>query len=287
MRHTAVTLAAIVALQPVSLFAAPDSPKHAGSELVAVLIDDQSGEELRDQGIQPLEVSDLDALLNAVIQGQHPAKLLHLAVDEYAADNPVSSMEFRPYAGGTPPQAPPPTLPLRQLAEEMKRYRKERAVWQQGVLGYRKQVVTEVEGFIRQVVMSQMAVAQSFDRQLAARNGRDFNRSDIVGCVEAASRLLAEAPRPVIVFNSDCVDQPANRNPQKQPLAAAQLDPRVRLIFVNTSRKPERSILFQGLKNDVRHAESMAAAMEILVGMLDEAEPGTASPNQSQSSANK
>ena len=263
-------------------------PRIAGDEIVAVLIDDQSGEELeRDHGIQALAVADLDVLLNAVIQGRCPAKLLHLAVDEHAADNPVSSMEFRPYVGGTPPQAPPPTLPLRQLAEEMKRYRKERAVWQQGVIGYRKQVVAEVDGFIRQVATNQMAVAQSFDRKLAARNGRDFNRSDIVGCVETANRLLAEAPRPVIVLNSDCVDRPANRDPQTQPLTAAQLDPRVRLIFVNTSRKPEQGILFQGLKNDVRHAASMAAAMEILVGMLGESGTETASTHKVQAGVNE
>lgn len=256
-------------------------PSSAPDGLVAVFVDDQTGEELaRDHGIQPLGVADLDGILNAVIQGHKPMRLLHLAVDEHATDNPVSRMEFRPYVSGKLPQAPPPTLPLRQLAEEMKRYRKERVEWQQGVLTYRRQVVTEVEGFVRQVTVNQLAVTQRFDQKLRARNGSDFSRSDIVGCLEIANGLLAGAARPVIVLNSDCVDRPANRPPRRQPLVTTQLDPKVTLIFVNTSRKPEKEILFQGLKNTVRHADSMAAAMELLVGMLGDEKPEPPEENQ-------
>lgn len=255
-----------------TIASAEDSPAPPRKEgLVSVIIDDQTGEELaRDHGIQSLEVADLDGLLGAVIQGQKPVQLQHIAVDEDSTDNPVATMTFRPYAGGKPPQAPNANLPLRQLSEEMKSYRTHRAVWQRGLIGYRGQVQGEVEGFIRQVTASQLAVSERFDQILQSRQGRDFNRSCIVGSIEMANKLLKDAAHPVIVLNTDGDDLPGGqRLPQQKPLTAEQLDPRVMLIFVNTSRLPEQGVLFRGLRNETRHADSVKEAMEILIEILN------------------
>ena len=247
---------------------APVQPAHQG--LVSVIIDDQTGEELaRDHGIQAVEVADLDGLLNAVTQGQKPVRLLHIAVDEDSADNAVATLTFRPYAGGKPPQAPGANLPLRQLSEEMKRYRVRRGEWQRGLIGYRGQVQGEVEGFVRQVAATQLAVSERFDSILQARQGRDFNRSCIVGSIEMANKLLKNAAHPVMVLNTDGEDLPGEqRKPQRQPLTPKQLDPKVMLIFVNTSRRPEQGVIFRGLRNETRHADSVQEAMGILIEIL-------------------
>jgi hypothetical protein len=247
----------------------PVQPAQQG--LVSVIIDDQTGEELaRDHGIQAVEVADLDGLLNAVIQGQKPVRLQHIAVDEDSTDNAVATMTFRPYAGGKPPQAPGANLPLRQLSEEMKRYRIRRAEWQRGLIEYRGQVQGEVEGFVRQVTATQLEVSERFDKKLAARNGRDFNRSDVVKSIEMANKLLKDSAHPVLVLNTDGIDLPSEqRKPQNQPLTVEQLDPKIMLIFVNTSRRPEQSALFRGLRNETRHADNVKEAMSILIDQLN------------------
>jgi len=274
MKCAAIALSCLLSFAAMDV-RAEEIPKQPIAEgLVSVIIDDQTGEELaRDHGIQPLEVADLDGLLNAVIQGQKPVSLMHIAVDEDSTDNPLSRMLFQPYADGTPPQAPSANLPLRQLSEEMKRYRLRRTEWQRGLIGYRTQVQGGVEGFIRQITATQLAVSERFDQKLAARNGRDFNRSDIVGSIEMANKLLKGAERPVIVLNTDGNDLPENRDPQRNPLTPEQLDPRVVLIFVNTSRLPEQGVLFRGLRNEVSHANSVMEAMQMMVSMVDPSKP--------------
>lgn len=237
--------------------------------VLVFLIDDQSGEELATKhGIQPITTADLEVLVNGVLQNRTPVRLMHQPVDEDSTDNPVTQMEFRPYAGGTPPVAPAASLPLRQLAEAMKKWRQQRAMWQQGMMNYRKEVIAHGEGFVQKVAATQLEVAQRFDRMLAARNGRDFNRSDIFGCIATANHQLASGRRKVLIFNSDCEDLPGKRAPRRKPLTPAELAPEIELIFVNTSLVPDRAPLFTGLKNPVRHANSMREAMEMVVSMF-------------------
>jgi hypothetical protein len=233
------------------------------------LIEDQTGEELvQVHGIRPVSTADMEVLINAVLKNGKPAQLLHQAVDEDATDNVVAQLEFRPYAGGHPPKAPSTSLPLLQLAEEMKAYRKSRAAWQQGLLAYRNQVVGEVEAFVRQLIATQLAVAERFDRMLAARNGRDFSRSDIVGSIVAANRLLGTAGQRVLVLNTDAEDLPGKRKQRTTPLTAVELNPEIELVFVNTSRIPDASILFQGLQNPKHHANTMQEAMQFVATTL-------------------
>lgn len=265
--HIALTLfAGFLALSMKAMAQTPASPPEA---LVAVLIDDQTGEELaRDHGIQPLATADMDSLINAILRGRQPASLFHLAVSETSTDSPVARMEFKPYAGGEPPKAPSPTLPLRQLTAMMTKYKNARTEWQRGILAYRKQVVSEAEGFVRQVTATQLKVAQHFDEVLASRGGKDFSRSDIVGAITAANRLLAGNEHRYIVVNSDADDNAPKRKPRRTPLTAEELDPKIELIFVNTSHLPEQVPLFHGLPNKTHHADSIAAAMQILVGVI-------------------
>jgi hypothetical protein len=237
------------------------------------LLDDQTGEELqRVHGIQPLKVDDLLVLVNAVLQGNIPVQLVHQAIDEDASDNPLAQMAFKPFAGGAPPTAPLPNMPLRQFAEASKVYNQKRAVWHRGILDYRKEIGVAAEAFVQRVAAIQLEVAQRFDRILAERNGRDFNRSDIFGSIGIANRVLGKTGRRVLVINSDAEDLPGKRKPRITPLTETELDSGIELIFVNTSRLPEQSRLFAGVKNNVSHADSMVEAMEIVVKMLSPAD---------------
>jgi hypothetical protein len=239
------------------------------------LIDDQTGEELATKhGIRPLAASDLEVLINAVLRGSSPVRLIHQAVDEDSADNALARMDFNPYGGGQPPKAPSPGLPLRELSEEMKTYRAMRGEWQRGIRAYRTSVVAGVERFIKGIAATQAEVSERFDRMLAERNGRDFNRSDILTCITTANRLLGSDGRRFLVLNTDAEDLPAHRKPRKTPLTVQELDPQIELIFVNTSHLPDQSPLFHGLANPVHHADSMQAAMDIIVGSLNPGNDG-------------
>lgn len=237
-----------------------------GNEPVSVfIIDDQTGEELATKhGIQPLAVSDMESLINAVLRGSTPVAVFHQAVDEDSSDNAVAKLDFQPYAGGQPPKAPSAGLPLSQLAKAMSAYRKDRETWQQGIFSYRNALVGQIERFIRNVSTTQMEVSERFDRMLAARNGRDFNRSDILGCILTANRMLGTTGKRVFVLNTDAVDLPAHRAPRVTAVKPEELAPDVELIFVNTSGLPEQASLFRGIPNPVRHADSVKQAMELI-----------------------
>jgi hypothetical protein len=244
--------------------------------LAVAIIDDQTGVELAEKhGIKALETGDLDGLINATTQGKTEVRLLHIAVDEDASDNPVARMTFRPFAGEQPPVAPGANLPVQQLAQKKKEYLAKRAKWQQAIIGYRAQITGEVEGFVRQVTVTQLAVSERFDKILAERNGRDFNRSDIATSIEIANKLLKDVARPVLVLNTDGVDLPGKRKPQTSPLGIEQLDPRVILIFVNTSRLPQQGVLFRGLRNEIKHADSMQQALGMVASMLEQSKDET------------
>jgi hypothetical protein len=243
------------------------------SEPVKVfIIDDQTGEELAvKHGIQPLVVTDMEVVINAVLRGSTPVTLMHQAVDEDSTDNTVAKLDFRPYAGGKPPKAPSPGLPLSQLAKAMSSYRKERTAWQQGIIGYRKDLVSEIERFIKGISTTQLEVSERFDRMLAERNGRDFNRSDILSCIVAANRMLGPMGRRVIVLNTDAMDLPANRVARTTALKTEELATEVELIFVNTSGLPEQAPLFRGLSNPIKRADSAQQALEMICKSFAEA----------------
>jgi hypothetical protein len=249
-----------------------DEKQRANSsseEATVFLADDQTGEELAiKHGIQPLAISDLEALINGVINGTTPVRLFHQAVDEDATDNATAQLEFRPFTGEKPPAKPSPNMPLRQLAEAKKSYDAKRVVWQKGIIDYRNRLASGAEGFIRQVAETQGTVAERFDNMLAARNGRDFNRSDVFGCVSNASRIFGTPGRRFLVLNTDADDLPGKRKPRTTPLSPKELDPSVELIFVNTSRLPEMAPMFAGLPNPRHHANSMQEAMELIVKLI-------------------
>lgn len=264
-----------------ALFATP-AGENLPESVAVFVIDDQTGEELASKhGIQPLTVGDLEVLINAVLQGATPVKVLHQAVDEEAGDNAVAALDFRPYGGGQPPKAPSPGLPLSQLATAVQAYRKLRAEWQQGMLAYRQDLIVQIERFISGVTATQLEVSERFDRMLAGRGGRDFNRSDIAGAVLAANRMLGCATRRVLVLNTDAVDLPAGRVPRTTPFTPEELDPTVRLVFVNTSGVPDKSPLFRGLPNPVQHADSLKAAMELV---MQESQASAGQPKATDSS---
>jgi hypothetical protein len=261
-------ISALLAASSIASSSAQTLPPQSDAATI-FLIDDQTGLELAEKhGIQPLAVADLDALINAVLNGKTPVRLFHQAVDEDATDNATSQMEFRPYTAVPAPTPLPRHVPLVQLARAEKKYRADRAEWQSKLRQYAMRLSGEVESFIRQVTATQGSVAKRFDDMLAARNGRDFNRSDILGCVLNASRMLGPQGRRFLVCNSDLIDCPGKRKPRTTALTAQELDPAVELIFVNTSRLPETAPMFAGLPNRRHHANSMAEAMELIISQL-------------------
>lgn len=239
--------------------------------LEVFIIDDQTGVELaRDHGIQSVEVEDLIGLIKGVLEAGKPAKLIHLAVDDDAEDNPIGRLTFSPFEGGKPPRGPSQTLPMRVFTAEAKKYKQARAEWQRGIAAYQQETVENANAFIRQVAVTQLKVAETFDDMLAERNGRDFNRSDILGSITTANRLLGNKGRRVLILNTDAKDLPAKRAPRKTPLVANELDPAVELIFVNTSHLPQREPLFRGIPNRIHEVPSMKAAFAIVARILAE-----------------
>ncbi len=271
MNNTRTTSALLLAALTFTAMAEEKVQPTPPGGLIAAIIDDQTGEELAtEHGIQPLVLDDLEALIKGVLQRGKPASLIHLAVDDDATDNPVGRLTFAPYAGGKPPKAPSPSLPLRVLTAESAKYKQARAQWQAGIRAYQVKVVGEADGFVRHVAATQLKVSERFDKILEERNGRDFNRSDIVGCVTLANSMLGKQGRRVLILNTDAKDLPAKRAPRKTPLKAEELSPDVELIWVNISKLPQQSVLFRGLPNKVHSAASMKAAFTLLVEMLGE-----------------
>ena len=266
----AVVAIALCGLAATSRAQTPAASQPSQPEPVTVfIIGDQTGTELLTKhGIQPLTVNDLDILLNAVLQGSTPLHLLYQEVVEDAANSPVAKLDFRPYEGGQPPKAPSPGLPLSQLAKAMEIYRNDRTNWQKGILDYRAVLVVEIERFIRGVAATQAEVSERFDQMLAKNNGRDVNRSDVLGCVITANKMLGATGRRFLVCNSDAQDEPAKRKPCRSMLTPEQIDPKIQIIFVNRSRLPEQEPMFRGVPNPVHHADSMKEAMEMISGFL-------------------
>jgi len=254
---------------------------EAAPEPVRVfIIDDQTGEELRtNHGIQPLQVDDLLNLLNEAIMGTTPVYLFHQIVDEDATDNAVSHLVYSPFTGGTKPTMPEGQIPLHQYSMVKKSFDKLRAKWQFDIRGYQRGLVANTESFIQRVMRMQAETAQRFDDLLEAKGG-DFNRSDIVGSLVVANKILGTSGRVILVLNTDAADLPGSRKPRKSPLTAKELDPGIELIFVNTSRAPEQSILFTGLSNPVTHADSMREAMTLIAAKLNRREMHNITLNQ-------
>ena len=241
------------------------------------IVDDQTGEELRTKhGIQPLQVDDLIVLVNSVLLGNTPVRIDHQAVDEDVTDNGVAQMVFKPFSGGPAPTAPRPNMPLRQFAELANQFQADRSKWQREIAAYRRDIDLSAEAFVKRVAETQFEVAQRFDRILKARNGRDFNRSDIVGSVMVANSVLGNSGRRVLILNTDAQDLPGKRAPRRTPLTATEIDPGIFLVFVNTSRIPEQSILFAKVTNPVHHADSVKEAMEFVAGLLKSPEEAKA-----------
>lgn len=270
----------VISLAATSVLASKVAGQTEINAVGVFLIDDQTGEELSVQhGIRPLATADLEVLINAVLKGTTPVRLLHQAVDEDATDNAIAEMNFRPYSGGRPPTPPSPNLPIRQMAEEMKLYREQRAQWQRGIRAYRDALIGDVESFVRGIVTVQGTVAARFDEILARRNGADFNRSDIVGSLIAANHALGTTGRRYLVLNTDANDLPGKRKPRRTPLTADEFQPGIDLIWVNTSRIPDQSPLFRGLANHSRHANSMSEAMNQIALELETPFPTTQQAN--------
>lgn len=268
---TRLTLSLVAAFCTITTVLA-ESPAQIHSEPITIfLIDDQTGEELATKhGIQPLTTSDLDVLINAVLQRKTPIRLFCGEVIEDASAALPVDMKFRPYAGAAPPTPPVAGLPLPQLVEETRTYREKRAVWQKAIFDYRQQLVHEVERFVRDVTELQMSIAKRFDDELRRRNGHDFNRSDIVGSVTTANRMLGVQGKRLLLLNTDAEDEPAKRRPRTTPLSTAELDPAIELIWVNKSKVPDASPLFRGVPNRVHHADNLAEAMEFVIQFIGE-----------------
>lgn len=266
--NTNRTLQSLALLTAILLSIAVGNASKAAPEPIRVfIVDDQTGEELlRAHGISPIVTEDLIELINAGIMGGTPVQIYHLPVDEDATDNTLSQLRFEPFVEEVP-TLPSGSIPVHQFPVIKRAYDEKRHGWQTRIVAYQREVVENAKVFIQRVGNTQVEVAQRFDRQLKAR-GSDFNRSDIVGCIETANRILGTSGRRILILNTDAVDLPGKRKPRSTPLNRTELDTGIELIFVNTSRVPEQSILFAGIPNPVGHAESVKEAMRQIVSMI-------------------
>jgi hypothetical protein len=271
MKHAPVILAAFVALAFPAM--SEDLPTSSAAIPTKVfLVDDPTGEELaRDHGIQPIAVADVSILIEGVVAHQREVQVIHELIDEDASDNEVRTLHLKPYGGGTPPQKPSPTLPLRQLVEETERYRALREVWLRGIREYRAGLEADIEAYVRQLTDAQSALAERFDEMLLARNGRDFNRSDVSGTMLSAGRLLGQEGLRICILNTDAEDLPGagtGKQPRRKPFTPDELDPGIVLVWVNTSASPQQAPAFAGLPNPSHHVPNMAEAMTLVCQLI-------------------
>jgi hypothetical protein len=232
------------------------------------IIDDQTGEELaRDHGIQPITIDDFKRLVDGIVQLRRPAQLFLEAVDEDASDNPTVSLTFDVFAMAPPP-IPSRNTPLTQRQEVINQYQRSRELWREKFRQHGFKMLTRAEGFVSDATDLQMRVAARFDEMLAANNGKDFNRSDILGTILNANRFLGTEGARYIILNTDCVDHPGSETGRKShsaPLTSEQLDPGIHLIWANRSNLPQRQPFFKGIPNPQQHLRSVQEAFEAVV----------------------
>jgi len=251
-----------------------DAEEESGTTSVSApaqvfLIDDPTGDELaRDHGIQPIAVADLSILIESVISEQRAVRIYHELIDEDASDNGVRDITLEPYAGGDAPKKPSANLPLRQLVEETNLYRSKRELWIRGILDYRAKLEADIDTYVRGLTDAQSSLSERFDEMLLARQGRDFNRSDVGGTVLSAGHHLGAEGLRICVLNTDGEDLPGTKQARRSPFSPAELDPGIVLIWVNTSGQPQKEAAFSGLPNPSHHVQSMAEAMTLIRGML-------------------
>jgi hypothetical protein len=278
-KHTAysILLTASILQGLVAQQALADQPILDNQSAKVFLVDDQSGEELsRAHGIAPIQGSDLEILVGGVVASRRPVTLFHELIDEDASDNEVRILDMKPFTGGAPPTKPSQNLPLRQLVEETEDYRQKRALWVGKIRHYHDELQKEAQRYVHEFTVAQVTLEARFDEMLAARNGRDFNRSDVGGTMLSAGRHLGTNGLRFAVLNTDAEDLPGTntgKRPRSIALSAEEFDPGIVVIFVNTSGLPQNVPLFKEIPNPTHHVLNMAEAMELICQLLTGGEP--------------
>jgi len=195
-------------------------------EIRVFFIGDQTGDELlQKHGIRPIKMEDLTELVNAVMLSKNSVRLFYLEVVEDVSKSALSQLVFKTFAGGPPPKMPTGNIPVYQYDVVRQAYDAKRTQWQREIRAYQHNALGEANAFVQHVADTQAEVAQRFDKMLADRNGRDFDRSDVVGTIQMANTVLGAAGKRVLVLNTDADDCPANRKRRHTPLTAKDLDP--------------------------------------------------------------
>lgn len=257
-------LIAVAALFTMVAFATAAEP------VKVFLLDDQTDDKLATvHGIEPVTVEGLGVLVNGVLQAKGGIHLFYQMVDEDASDNPTAILQFKPFERPRP-QAPGAGLPVSVLTTRMRAYQTEMLSWKKAITLYRQTLVTDAEAFVRKTMDIQMEVMERFAKELERRNGADYNRSSVAGCVVHANRLLGTRGKRFLLINCDAEDLPMKEvgKPRTIPFTPVELDSGITLIFINTSRLPEDSPLFKGVANHRHSVEKLTDAYEIILGAL-------------------
>jgi hypothetical protein len=251
-----------------SLYAGePQSPVAA----IGVM-EDLSGPELKERhGIQQLSLDELTLLLDASLNSRKTVALWHSIVDEDASDSEATPITLNPFSS-----EPPEPIMLRGTLAAMKRKKAEwdakQATYLRDFLEYRKVLLGSLETFSADVLQKQVDTTAVFNEWLKKHPGGDYNRSDVAGTFLAMAKTLAASPATirVMIINSDCEDLPKHREPRAEPFTAQELPGSIHLIFVNSSRLPEKEPLFRGVTNPVHHADNLTAAIELVGSWVKE-----------------
>jgi hypothetical protein len=242
------------------------------------VMEDLSGPELKQRhGINQLSLDELTLLLDAALDSRRTVELWHDIVDEDAADSVASLIKLEPFSS-----APPVPIMLRGTLAAMKRQKADwdalQAAYLQDFVGYRNSLIKSLETFSAGVLQKQVDTTATFNKWLEMHPGKDYNRSDVAGTFLGMVKTLAASPAAVkvIIINSDCNDLPRYRSPRDHAFTEQELSAGIQLIFVNTSRLPEKEPLFHGITNAVHHADNLRAAIELVGAWVKQPEKAVA-----------
>lgn len=250
-----------------------EPPQKAGADgsLRVAIIDDFTGTELADEGIEPVSVEQLDALVKALCRQPAEAAILFTVID--GNNGPAESWEraersipkFAFAASKIDEGALRGTLVDQRRAQAA--FQAEIKAFLPKVKSFREDVSEVLEGFCADAMKLQSGAMADFAKRLSENGGSDFNRSDVAGTLVHSALWAAEAERAFICLNTDAIDLPgedAGRKPRTTPFTAKELPPHVELVFINTTRAPQKEPIFEGIGNKVHQCASLSEAVALI-----------------------
>jgi hypothetical protein len=258
----------LVSLSGLSQVATP--AETVGSKPCVIFIDDiSSPAELKQHGIEPYDPDGLAYAFDA-ISGQNTACTLIYSPVRQEASRAIPVIIDVPENREVPPALPEKGLKLPDLQKAWLTYRRDKTAYDE-----RQQAIETRRDQARQqfIVKSLDALASAEAELTALRRARSsYRASDIEGAIlgAVATARTLRSSSVVLVLNTDLVDEPGHRRPRKAPFNEDELPlSLVRgMILVNTSYRPDSSVLISKTAIPKHHAQSLKAAADRVASLL-------------------